>query len=210
MGVMLAVGIGAIAVNLVLPRFFCRWVCPYGALLRIFSMVSAWRVSVAPTTCINCHLCRDVCPVDAIVPPAPRPTPQEAASGLARVQWAVALLPLMVVVAVLAGLCVGHGFFRLHPDAMVLRQLERGEDTVETQAFAMATDTVDALRERSAVGHRFAMGVFALAFGVAAFLAGIEWIYRMRKKPEGEYTVERIDCICCGRCYGACPLKKGT
>ncbi|MCL1856448.1 MAG: 4Fe-4S binding protein [Kiritimatiellaeota bacterium] len=174
-GTMVVVGLGAIGVNLVLPRFFCRWVCPYGAVLRVCSMVAAWRVSVSPARCVNCHLCREACPVEAIVAPVPRPTPQEAATGLGKVQWAVALLPLIIVVAILAGLCIGHG--------------------VSGQWSVVSGQ------------HRFTMGVFAVAFGVVAALAGVEWIYRLRKRPEGEYSVEQIDCVCCGRCYGACPVK---
>jgi len=49
------------------PRFWCRYVCPTGAL---FSIVNLLRVTERKVemTCIHCKKCADVCPFDAIEP----------------------------------------------------------------------------------------------------------------------------------------------
>ncbi len=55
---------GFVAWMSVTRRPFCRWVCPLGALWAPFNMVSAMRLQVDETTCIQCNRCQQVCPVN--------------------------------------------------------------------------------------------------------------------------------------------------
>ena len=52
---------GLVAMNLVYPRFFCRVLCPLGALLGLLSRFSWWRIERDPNTCDGCDLCRLSC-----------------------------------------------------------------------------------------------------------------------------------------------------
>lgn len=55
-----------LAVAVVVARPYCRFLCPYGALLGLCAKL-AWKTpTVTPDTCIECRLCKDACPVDAI------------------------------------------------------------------------------------------------------------------------------------------------
>ena len=49
------------------PRFWCRYVCPSGA---VFSLGNLFRVTErkVENTCINCNKCVEICPFDAIKP----------------------------------------------------------------------------------------------------------------------------------------------
>jgi ferredoxin len=47
------------------PRFWCRHLCPQGALLSLVSRFSLLNRRVS-TTCSHCGLCRAACPMDAI------------------------------------------------------------------------------------------------------------------------------------------------
>jgi polyferredoxin len=52
--------LGALAFN----RVFCKYLCPMGAVLGAISWLSFTRVRRNAETCINCHRCDRVCPVD--------------------------------------------------------------------------------------------------------------------------------------------------
>lgn len=48
--------------SLLLKNFWCRYLCPYGALLGIFSRISPTSVKRDETTCIDCGKCAVACP----------------------------------------------------------------------------------------------------------------------------------------------------
>lgn len=50
------------AMSLVIRGFWCRYLCPYGALLGIFGMISPTRIKRNEVSCINCSACTRVCP----------------------------------------------------------------------------------------------------------------------------------------------------
>jgi polyferredoxin len=50
-----------VAMNLVIPRFFCRVLCPLGATLGILSRFSTWRIERDPNKCTDCDLCLQSC-----------------------------------------------------------------------------------------------------------------------------------------------------
>ncbi len=45
-------------------RFFCKYMCPLGAVNAIVSKTSRFFVKRDPETCINCNLCSKACPVN--------------------------------------------------------------------------------------------------------------------------------------------------
>lgn len=50
-----------LSMNLVIPRFFCRVLCPLGAMLGILSRYSLWRIDRDPHKCTHCDLCLKSC-----------------------------------------------------------------------------------------------------------------------------------------------------
>ena len=62
-----AVFLGVILLNLAAPRFWCRYLCPLGALLGLISKVSLFRRQVGED-CKGCVLCEKVCPTGTINP----------------------------------------------------------------------------------------------------------------------------------------------
>lgn len=50
-----------IGLNLVIPRFFCRVLCPLGAFLGWLSRFSLWRIDRDLTRCTDCNLCMRHC-----------------------------------------------------------------------------------------------------------------------------------------------------
>lgn len=55
--------VGTLAgLGLVIPFFWCRYLCPYGALLGALSLVSPFKVRREARTCVGCRQCTRVCP----------------------------------------------------------------------------------------------------------------------------------------------------
>jgi polyferredoxin len=53
--------IGLVGANLVIPRFFCRVLCPLGAFLGWFSRFALFRIDRDVTKCTDCDLCLKGC-----------------------------------------------------------------------------------------------------------------------------------------------------
>ncbi|MCB9556387.1 MAG: 4Fe-4S dicluster domain-containing protein [Deltaproteobacteria bacterium] len=53
--------VALVGMNLVIPRFFCRVLCPLGALLGVLSRFSLWRIDRDLTKCTDCDLCLRRC-----------------------------------------------------------------------------------------------------------------------------------------------------
>jgi len=201
-------GVLLLAVGTIIGRVFCRYVCPYGALLRIFSLFSRKRVNPADGQCINCRLCEKVCPVNAIVPPVPALQQETIAAGLGKFQMLLCALPFVMIGAALTGAAFGVWLFQWHPDVVLLKMLEHSEENVYTLAFASSGGDLAKLDGEVSAKLLFVRAAFAVTFSITALLAGIEILVRIRKKPEAEHIVSVSDCVCCGRCYNACPVKK--
>jgi polyferredoxin len=52
---------GLVGLNLVIPRFFCRMLCPLGALLGLLSRFAVFRIDRDVTRCTDCDLCLKAC-----------------------------------------------------------------------------------------------------------------------------------------------------
>lgn len=59
----LKVIVSLILLSIVFPYFWCRYLCPYGALLGIISLLSPFKVRRNENTCIDCTLCTKACPM---------------------------------------------------------------------------------------------------------------------------------------------------
>lgn len=57
----LAVFGAAVLLNLVIPRFYCRFICPLGAFFGIISRLAIWRIGKNKSECIDCKLCEKSC-----------------------------------------------------------------------------------------------------------------------------------------------------
>jgi polyferredoxin len=53
--------VALVGMNLVIPRFFCRVLCPLGALLGVFSRFALFRINRDVHKCTDCNLCLTRC-----------------------------------------------------------------------------------------------------------------------------------------------------
>jgi ferredoxin len=56
-----AIFVGILLLSVVIPRFFCRFVCPLGALFGFLVRFALWRIGKGRAECRDCHLCEKNC-----------------------------------------------------------------------------------------------------------------------------------------------------
>ena len=59
-----ALFVGMIVAAVFIYRFFCRFVCPLGALYGLFNKVSVFGIKVEKSKCIDCGICVSKCKMD--------------------------------------------------------------------------------------------------------------------------------------------------
>jgi NosR/NirI family nitrous oxide reductase transcriptional regulator len=207
---MLIFGGALLLVGLFIARPYCRYLCPYGLVLGWCSRASKWHAEVDPTTCINCRLCEDACPVNAIDCPQ---EPDDASPGKSRRRIAVALamLPALIIAGLLLGRGASATLARMHRDVQLADRLlaEQADPTIgqirSTRAFratgaplAEAYDRSDAVQADFAVASPLFGGYVGLVFGMA-------WIALLRRPRRTDYRINRARCVSCGRCFKYCP-----
>lgn len=75
-----------ILLSMVIKNFWCRFLCPYGALLGVASWLSPLKITRTVSTCVDCRLCTRACPSGINVHAATRVWSDECMSCLACVE----------------------------------------------------------------------------------------------------------------------------
>jgi ferredoxin len=72
--------------SVVIKNFWCRYLCPYGALLGMLSWASPLKITRTRETCIDCELCTRACPARILVHKASRVRSDECTACMECVQ----------------------------------------------------------------------------------------------------------------------------
>ncbi len=213
---MIFLGVTFLLLGMFFARPYCRVFCPYGVLLGWMSRFSKWHLTITPSECIQCKLCKDSCPFDAIEMPAEQTyrTPEVARKNLHRFILYVVLIPVLVVFGGWVG-AKSHIFLsRVHPDVylaelMISRpELKNDVDNVDIQAFLESGETFEQLVERATmIRNRFKKGSMILG-GFIGLVLGITLMNQVVFRNREVYEPHRGNCFSCGRCMDYCPVEK--
>ena len=196
----------------VIARPYCRFLCPYGALLKAASWVSKWHLAITPDACVDCRLCRPACPFDAIRwPSSPRPV-RSHQSDVRRFAIFLVALPLAVALGAWTGLRLAPALATSLPEIRLARAMTAPPAgrpavlAVETDAFLETGEPLPALFARAAATeHRFAMGS-AITGGFLAAIIVLKLLSLSTRRKLAAHVPDRAECLSCGRCMDACPV----
>ena len=60
-GLIAIIFLSAVLLNLAVPRFYCRYICPAGALFGMLARLALWRIGKRKDECTDCRLCERNC-----------------------------------------------------------------------------------------------------------------------------------------------------
>jgi len=207
---MFAAGGAFVLLSTFIGRPYCRFLCPYSALLKPLALVSKYKVKITPKECVVCNLCEDSCPFGAINKPEDLPK---------RNSRPVFYLALFLA-AVIAGAALGYfagGYFSnydrevklaLELDAFDKKLIEEPDLSVDAREFIIKGEGKEVLYKRAeTIKKNFQAG--GLFFGGFVFLVLLlQSIYATRRPKRTDYEPDSARCLSCGRCFMDCPVHR--
>ena len=206
---MLILGVCFLLIGMFVGRPYCRYLCPYGALLGLLSGVSKWHVTIAPGKCIQCRLCEDSCPFGAIQKPTLDKT--NLSEGKKRLAVLISLLPILIALGGLLGVRMGAPLSRVNATVRLAERVWL-EDTGAVEKTTEASDAfrrtgrqaVELYKETLELNRKFAIGGGMLGAFVGLVI-GAKMIRLSVRRSRTDYEVNRTTCLSCGRCFPYCP-----
>ncbi|MFN3192559.1 MAG: 4Fe-4S binding protein [Aureliella sp.] len=165
------------------PRFWCKYVCPSGAVFSVGNLFRATERKVE-SSCIHCNKCVEICPFDAIKPDFTTRTTD------------------CTLCQSCAGVCPTHAIKFVERTNLVQLKVENEPPTKETSLGRRGFLSLTAGTAASVAG---AAGVTVMGKAYGAHLGQEDTFLPVRPPgsvPEKEFLEM---CIRCGECFKACP-----
>ena len=209
---MMVFGILLLLAGVFINRLYCRFLCPYGVLLSWFSRFSEKHLTITPDNCINCKLCENACPYNAIIPSTIDAPKEETTTSRSRFLLYFILIPIFTIGgAVLTGrlsddLAMVHRDVRLAKEIRLENESEIRATSQRAVTFKESGETIADLYEKELyIINRYRGG----APWVGAFLGlslGIGLLSLSIRRERDEYKPDQGKCYSCGQCFEFCPI----
>jgi len=211
---MVLAGAGLLVLGIFVGRPYCRFLCPFGALLKLGSTVAKWRVRVTPDYCTQCRLCEASCPFGAMREPMPADSePQRLRMDRRRLALLLTLVPLLVAGGGWLGFRFSLPASRLHPTVNLAERLIREKDapaktgvlSPDDLALERGRQTPDEIiATASTIRREFRIGGWVFGCWVGLVI-GVKLASLSLRRRRTDYEPDRGDCFACARCFEFCP-----
>ena len=210
---MIVFGVLLLISGIFLNRPYCRFFCPYGVLLNIFSRFAGKHLTITPAECTNCRLCEEACPYNAINPSDPEPQRDLPDKSRKQFIFYFLFIPLFAVAGGFIMYNLAPALAGVNGNVSLAREIrlekKTGIESVSKAvvAFKEAGKTEEQLfAEEDLIIGKFRKGApWAGVFLGASF--GIGMVSFTIKRRRYEYKPDQGKCYSCGRCFKFCPIK---
>ena len=199
-----------------LNRPYCRFLCPYGVLLNIFSRFAGKHLTITPAECTNCRLCEEACPYNAILPSDPEPQRDLPDKSRKRFILYFLFIPLFSIAGAFILYNLAPALSGVNGSVNLAREIRLEKKTgVESLSKAVVAfkesgkTEAELFAEEDLITGRFQKGApWAGVFLGASF--GIGMVSFSIKRRRNDYKPDQGKCYSCGRCFKYCPIKVPT
>ena len=209
---MIIFGVLLLVAGMFINRPYCRFLCPYGVILSWMSRFSGKHLTIAPTKCVNCRLCENSCPYNAIIPSNFEELPEKSETSRKRFTIFLLLIPVLLAAGTLFTTRFSDNLAMVHRNVRLASEIrlerESGIAAVSQQAvtFKESGKTVEVLyQEEEVIKERFRKGT-PLVGGFLGLSLGIALLALSTRRLREEYKPDQGKCYSCGRCFEYCPL----
>jgi NosR/NirI family nitrous oxide reductase transcriptional regulator len=211
---MVILGTAFLLMGMFVARPYCRFLCPYGVLLNWMSRFSKWHLSITPAECIQCKLCTDSCPFDAIDYPTDEKHEKNWNWGINRFIAYALFIPLWIFIGGFAGSEAHTWISKANPSVYLAELLISAPEVrndlknLDVQAFLSSGKPLETLvKEAIVIRQKFYTGGWIVG-GFLGLVIGMTLLGQVVYRRNNDYKPHKGNCYSCGRCIKYCPVKK--
>ncbi len=210
---MFIIGAILLLIGVFIARPYCRFLCPYGALLNLVSRFSKKHITITPAECIQCRLCEDSCPFGAIDKPVLLKDKEARPVAVRRFLIIGIIIPVLILAGGFAGSQFHENLAIVNPKVQLANELlhntnygETEKEAFEIEAFKSAGQSKEELYlEAAAIINQFYYGGWVLG-GFIGLVFGLTLLSLSVFKYKEDYTPNKSNCLSCARCVDYCPI----
>jgi ferredoxin len=196
-----------------IARPYCRFLCPYGVLLNWISRFSRYHMTITPSVCVQCRLCEDSCPYEAIEKPIVAKNPDTRQTVVRKFILIILLIPFFMLLGGWAGsqihesLAMVNGKVRMTNELMHPEKTGGSPESIEMTAFKSSGKPAEELyMEASKILRQFYIGGWVLGAFIGLTIGGL-LAGRLITRYRTDFEPNRGTCFSCARCIDYCPIK---
>ena len=177
------------------------------------SRFSKYHLAITPAACIQCKLCSDSCPFDAINFPTDEKQAKKTTWGVNRFMIYSILIPVWILIGGFAGSMSHTWLSKANPTVYLAEllithpEVKNDQKNLDVQAFLGSGKSMEVLvKEATVIREKFYSGGW-IAGGFMGLVIGLTLLGQVVYRKNGDYQPYKGDCFSCGRCIPYCPVK---
>lgn len=215
-GLLIALAVLTLVLGMFVGRPYCRFLCPYGALLKLAALTSKWKVRVTPDVCTQCQLCAQSCPFGAMREPSSgKAEPKFLDADRRRLGWLLVLLPVLIAGGAWLGGQLAVPVSKLNPTVDLAERYiaeqknpaDHGVMTPDALSLERAAHNPEAiLNAATALRQRFWLACVVFG-GWVGLVISVKLISLSLPTMRTDFEPDRGACLACARCFRSCPQE---
>ena len=200
-----------LVISTFISRPYCRYFCHYSVLLRFLSFLSNKSIPIYSGDCVECRLCENACPNNAIIPGHADVKDNTQKKAVNKIGFLIITLPFFMLLGGFLFLKTSGYFLDFHKDIKLynmLLNIEKNKTEYEVQAFLSSGGSFEDLKKMYTKKVYFIKTGFAFSGMAIVLFIVLDLRLLLRKRKNKNPVIDMSLCYNCLRCLKSCPVNK--